>query len=400
MRSTTPSDSDVTAAPRHQRHGRMRVMQLVLSLSPGGTERLVIEIVRGLRAHQVDSVVCCLDTEGAWAREVAEMGVPVITLQRGTGFTPSLARSIAKLVSDCAIDVIHCHHYSPFVYGQLAGLLRPGVRVVFTEHGRLSDAPPSRKRRLVNPLLGRLPAAIYAVSEDLRRHMIAEGFAAQRVEVLHNGIEPGAPATADGRHRARAALGLAPGALVVGTVARLDPVKDLPTLVRAFAALHVAHRHARLVVVGDGPERGRLDDLVGELGLRSSVVLAGHRQDVRALLPAFDIFANSSIHEGVSLTILEAMAAGIPVVATNVGGNPEVVLHDTGILVPGRSEDALASALAMLAADADRRRAMGTAARARVESSFSAQRMVAAYAASYRPGPRVGGGRVPARARP
>src|SRR5262245_6119559 len=151
-------------------------MHVVLSLSPGGTERLVIEIVRRLIPRSIGSLVCCLDDAGEWATELYQVGVPVVALNRAPGFRPGVARSIAKLARVHQVDVLHCHHYSPFVYGQMATLLQPRLRVVFTEHGRLSDAPPSRKRQIVNPVLGRLPHAIYAVSADLRQHMIAEGF--------------------------------------------------------------------------------------------------------------------------------------------------------------------------------------------------------------------------------
>src|SRR5262245_61844520 len=129
-------------------------MQLVLSLSPGGTERLVIEIVRAL-ANRIEFTVCCLDEPGAWAGEVAALGVPVIALSRAPGFQPALAARLARHMKERGIEIVHCHHYSPYVYGLLASMLKPDVQLVFTEHGKLSDAGPSRKRRLVNPLLSR-----------------------------------------------------------------------------------------------------------------------------------------------------------------------------------------------------------------------------------------------------
>jgi glycosyltransferase involved in cell wall biosynthesis len=359
------------------------VMQLVPSLGPGGTERLVIEIVRQLQAISIRSLVCCLDHEGAWAHELTSIGVSVIALNRPPGFRPGISLQIARLADRFSTDVIHCHHYSPFVYGQLAALLRPGLRVVFTEHGRLSDAPPSWKRRCVNPVLGRLPAAIYSVSHDLRRHMIAEGFSPSRVGVVHNGIEVGPLASAVSRCSARASLGVPGDALVVGTVARLDPVKDLTTAIKAFAAVTRQVPNAVLVVIGDGSERADLCRCAASLAVADRVIFTGHRDDARALLPAFDVYVNSSSHEGISLTILEAMAASVPVVATCVGGNPEVVSPDTGILVPPKTPDALAAALAALARDQGRRAQLGGAARRRVERSFSVDDMVARYVADY-----------------
>src|SRR5688572_14097596 len=204
-------------------------MQLVLSLSPGGTERLVIEIIRALRAR-IDFVVCCLDEPGSWAHEVEALQVPVVALARRPGFHPSLALNLARLMKAHQIDVVHCHHYSPFVYGVLASLLRPSTELVFTEHGKLSDAGPSRKRQWVNPLLSRRRGQLRAVSADLRRHMLEEGFQPERLSVLYNGVDPGERPSEFDRHAARVVLGLPLDAFVVGTVGRLDPVKNLGLL--------------------------------------------------------------------------------------------------------------------------------------------------------------------------
>ncbi len=362
---------------------RTRVLQVVLSLAPGGTERLVIELSKQLHAKH-GMAVCCLDEPGAWASELTEIGIPVFSLEREKGFSPELGRRIAALASEQGADVLHCHHYSPFVYGAVARLWQP-LRVVFTEHGRAHDGPPSWKRKFANQVFGRIPASIHAVSEDLKRHLVKEGFAPDRIDVIYNGIDPGGRPTAAEREAARAALGCAPTELVIGAVGRLDPVKDLPTLLEAFARVTSAHATARLVLIGDGPERARLESLVHERDLGGRVSLAGYRRDVRALLPGLDLYVNSSIFEGVSLTILEAMAAGLPVVATAVGGTPEVVSDGvTGRLVPARQPMTLAHAISTLLSNQTMARSFATQGRARVEQRFSLNRMVQSYAAIYR----------------
>ena len=357
-------------------------MQLVLSLSPGGTERLVIEICRHLTGA-IQSSVCCLDQPGEWAAELAALDIPVDSLSRQAGFRPALALELARVLKDRRIDVVHCHHYSPYVYGLLATVIHPRVRLVFTEHGRLSDAAPSRKRKIVNPVLARWPARLYAVSADLKRHMVAEGFPAQRLDVIYNGIAAGERPKRAQRESARLALGVPQDAYVVGTVGRLDPVKNLSSLLRAHGALVRDHPDARLVIVGDGPEFGALQAEAGSLGLGGAVTFTGYRSDVRAIMPAFDVYANTSTYEGVSLTILEAMAAALPVVATNVGGNPEVVVdHETGRLVAGHDRT-IAVALLDLARNPLQRHAMGDAGRWRVKRHFSIERMVQQYAGVY-----------------
>lgn len=360
-----------------------RVMHVVLSLAPGGAERLVIDLSRGL-APAVHSSICCLDEAGLWADTARQAGIPVDVIGRRPGLRPSVGLKIAALATKRRADVIHCHQYSPFVYGAIAGLRRPGLRVVFTEHGRLSDAPPTAKRRWVNRVLGRRPNVIVAVSDELRGHMIAEGFPESAVTVIHNGIDAGAEVTPELRTSARIILEAPEGALVVGTVARLDPVKRLDVLVSAFAGVHARIPASRLVIVGDGPERLRLEGLAAALGVSPAVRFTGMRDDARVLTQGFDVFVNTSASEGVSLTILEAMAASRPVVATRVGGTSEVVTDgQTGVLVPSGQPDAVTDAIIGLWHNPDRRRALGHAARAAVVARFSFERMSRAYLSAY-----------------
>ncbi len=350
--TVTPFERRATApGPPHSHRAPVRVMQVVLSLSPGGTERLVIDICRRL-GNGFDVSVCCLDDEGAWASELRDRDIEVIALNRRPGFRPGIGREIAHLAKQRGVDVLHCHQYSPFVYGRIAKYWLPRLKLVYTEHGRLSDAPPTWKRQLVNPVLGRFDGPIVAVSDELRRFMIDSRFPRERVAVIHNGIDAATLPTPGDRHRARALLGLKDEALVAVSVARLDPVKDFPCLLDAFALVRQVVPHAHLLIVGDGPERAALEARAAQPDLAGSVEFLGLRPDVRAVLPAADLYVNSSISEGVSITILEAMAAGVPVVATAAGGTPEVLADgNAGVLVPVRDPVRLAQAIIALAAD-------------------------------------------------
>jgi L-malate glycosyltransferase len=359
------------------------VMQVVLSLTPGGTEHLVVEICTRLQPGFAVTV-CCLDDEGSWAAGLQRQGIEVIALHRRPGFRPGIGHRIARLAAERGVDLLHCHQYSPFVYGRVAAMWNRGLRIVYTEHGRLSDAAPTWKRRVVNPLLSRFDGSIVAVSGELREYMIASRFPAERVGVIHNGIEPRVPPSRDDREAARRTLGLDDDAFVIATVARLDPVKDLMTLLDAFADVRRRRPRARLVIVGDGPERERLASRAGRDDLAGGVLITGFRADVRALLPAADLYVSSSISEGISITILEAMAACVPVVATAVGGTPEILADGTGVLVASRDPQQLAWAILSLEADAGRRRALAAAARERLETAFTLDRMVDDYASMYR----------------
>jgi glycosyltransferase involved in cell wall biosynthesis len=313
-----------------------------------------------------------------------EAGVRVHVLGRRPGFQPGLGRRLARLAEEENCGVLHCHQYSPFVYGCLAKWFSPRLRLVFTEHGRLAGAEVSSKRRIANGLLTRTPGRLFAVCHELRQFLEAEGFPPGRLEVCYNGIDPGDVASPDTRAAARRLLSLPDDAFAVGSVARLDPVKDLATLLTAFAGLAQARPDARLVLVGDGPERERLEAATRESGLQDRVHFLGARDDVRSLLPGLDAYVNSSTYEGVSLTIVEAMATGLPVVATRVGGTPEVLEHNVnGRLVPAGGADALAAALEDLAGSEAERRRLGRAARETVERRFRFDDMRDTYARAY-----------------
>jgi glycosyltransferase involved in cell wall biosynthesis len=353
-----------------------RVLQVALSLNPGGTERLVVELARRLH-RDVPMAVCCLDEEGAWASELTSAGIAVHALNRAAGFVPMLGARIASLAERHQATVVHCHHYSPFVYGGLARLWRPRTRVVYTEHGRLSDAPPSRKRRIANTVFGLLPSAVFTVSSELRQHLLDEGFSPRLTGVIYNGIDLGPVPDATRRAVMRQRLAVPDDTLVIGTIARLDPVKDLGTLIKALARLQTTA--VMVLVIGQGSERELLEREAEAAGVADRVRFLGHRDDAREWLAACDVYVNSSISEGVSLTILEAMAAGLPVIATRVGGTPEVVDVSSGRLVPPRDPVALEGALAELHSDHALRHRTGCAARRRVEDHFSLDRMIAEY---------------------
>jgi glycosyltransferase involved in cell wall biosynthesis len=377
---TTRSLANNPQAPGRQRPG---VLQVVLSLAAGGTERLVIETIKALK-DTFSMAVCCLDEPGSLAAELTSIGVPLTVLNRQPGFHPSLGRRLAALAREHNAGVLHCHHYTPFVYGCCARAWYRHAQIVFTEHGRLNDAGPSLKRRAANRLLRTVPSAVYAVSHDLSRHMVAEGFSQRQVQVRHNGILPTTRTPDTDRAAARHTLDLPPDAFVIGAVGRLDPVKGLDTLLQAMVRIRLREPRVILVLIGEGPERQRIEDEISRLHLQSVVRLAGFRADVGAIMSAFDVYVNCSTTEGISLTILEAMATALPVVASAVGGTPEIVIDgQTGLLVPARDADALAAAILRVGSLPDGGAALGAAGRARVRAEFSLDQMVNEYARAY-----------------
>ncbi|MDC3954602.1 glycosyltransferase [Polyangium jinanense] len=382
MKKSQDKPAPRAATPRP----RTRVAHVVLGLRAGGLERVVLDLVQGMDRSRFDSMVIALDEPGELASRLAPIDVPLRLLPRGQGLDPSVIGELADLFGREGIDLVHTHNPRPHVHGALAALAARRVtgkrpRVVHTKHGR--NYPGDLGRVLANRMASALSDRIVAVSDDARRVALEiERGSARRLVTIRNGVDTRAYKPGD-VERARQALDVPTGVLHVGCVARLSAEKDHATLIQAFARVRTSHPGARLTLVGEGPERASLEALVKKFGLQGAAHFLGHRDDVAALLPGFDLFALASRTEGTSLTLLEAAAAGLPIVATRVGGNPEIVTDgETGLLVPAGEPVALSDAIGSLWARRDRAR-MGQAGRALVEARYGMGKMISAYETLY-----------------
>ena len=301
------------------------VMQVALSLDVGGLERVILNLVQNA-SNEFRLVVCCLEKPGAWA----DLSPSVVAFDKRPGVDCRLFSKIARLARIERVDVIHTHNSTAHLYGAVAGKLA-GVKVLHTEHGK-NIGEEARSFR-VNRWAKRFTDVTVAVSEQIAREaLIHERVAPDRLVIVANGIcvdQFSLPRNANGRR--------------IGAVGRLVREKNYPLLLSAFNSIP----NAELVLVGDGPLRGELERQAGPL-----VRFLGQRTDVAALLTGFDVFAVSSSTEGMSIALLEAMAAGCPIVATAVGGNVELIEHEvTGLLVPPNDETALRAAIERLLDD-------------------------------------------------
>lgn len=355
----------------------MHVAHLLHSMDVAGAEKLVYDMI-DLLADRVRSSVLCLDHVGDLGRELAHRGVRVACLHRKPGLDSRLPFRLARLLRRLRVDVLHCHQYTPYFYGALARALTPRVKLIFTEHGRHWPDRLRPRRVIANQLFQVLTDRYTAVSAWVKRHLVRyEKMPGRRIAVIYNGLHPGQFDGPVDRAAKRRQLGLAPDAPLVGTVARLAPVKDQATLLRAFARVHAARPDSRLLIAGDGPLREALQRQTRDLGLDGAVLFLGLRRDVPELLQALDVFVLSSLSEGTSVTLLEAMASALPCVATAVGGNPEVIqAGHSGLLTPRGDAQALADCLQQLLADPGLRRRLGQAARQRVRQRFTYPLMV------------------------
>jgi glycosyltransferase involved in cell wall biosynthesis len=365
----------------------IRVLELVVSTGLGGGPAQVRELVGHLPREEF-AVTVAGPAGGPYARIFGECGTPFVEIPTDRLGIRPLAATL-RLIRWSRIDLVHSHGKGAGLYGRLAAW-RAGVPAVHTFHGIHYAGYPAGLGRLYLALerrLARMTEAIVCVSESEARDAAALGLAPRdRTRVIVNGIDASRIAlTAMPRSAARKALGLEPDALVLGTVARFDPVKALDVLLRGFAALAAARPTARLVLIGNGPEAGRLRALAASLGIDARVRFAGVVAEASRLLPALDLYASASRREGLPLALLEAMACGLPVAATRVSGHVDAVEDGiTGVLVEPDDPPALGRALDALVGNPARRAAMGQAALQRVADRFAASRMAAETADLYR----------------
>lgn len=364
----------------------LRTAFVLHALDVAGAEVLVTEMVRQLETRIVPTIFC-LDAIGRMGQALIERGVPVVALGRRPGWDWRVAWRLARELRTRRIDVIHAHQYTPFFYAALARALAvTNARLIFTEHGRHYPDLVSPSRRLANHLVfDRLADAVTAVCGFSARSLAEQdGFAPERIEVIGNGIDAERYGRAGDRACVLRQLGLDPSRRYVGTIARLHPVKDHETLLRAFPAVAAVVSDVDLLVVGDGPLREHLEQLTSTLGLDGRVRFLGVRSDVPAILSGLDVFALSSLSEASSITLLEAMASGVPVVATDVGGNPEIIRHGVEGLLVGRGDvTALGDAIIRVLSEPVVAGAMGAAGRARARATFCLDETVERYYGLY-----------------
>jgi glycosyltransferase involved in cell wall biosynthesis len=350
---------------------RLRVAHVTWGLNVGGLEKLLVEFARHADRARFDLHFVSLTTRGTLADDLERQGWPVIALGDTGGLRPGLVLRLAQVFRRERVDVVHTHDDRPLFYGAAAARLARVQRVLHTRHGQQARNTP--RQVLLFRLAARLADRVACVSDDTAALAVREGVAPGRVWTVPNGIDL----------TRFAYTGPAPGGPAVIT-ARLSPEKDFETLLRAAAIAVRGKPSFRLEVAGDGACMPALKRLTAELGLGGNVRFHGAVHDVAGLLGRAGLFVLSSVEEGISVALLEAMARGLPVAATRVGGNAEVVRDgETGLLVPARDPEALARAMLRLLADPEEARRMGRAGRQRVEARFDVRRMVAAYEAAY-----------------
>lgn len=361
----TDSDNAAAALPRP-----LKVCHLSLTLQTGGLERILADLARHHHPEVCTPSFVAMRAVGRFADEIRELGCAVTQLS-STGRW-SQVRELARRLRDDQIDVLHTHNTYPHLYGSLAARWAGVPVVIQTRHGQ--RAGHGWKSRVLYRSATCLADRVVAVSDDARNLSVdVDRLPSGKVLRIWNGIDLSAF-----RYRGPAAQPIAI------SVARLSPEKDFSTLLCAVALAVQSVPDLQLKIVGDGPERAKLEELARQLGIAGRVEFLGERTDVPELLSTAGFFVTSSTTEGISLTLLEAMAVGLPVVATAAGGNSEIVVDGvTGLITPVGHVERLAAALVSICQRRSEWTALGQAGCDRVHEHFDVQRMVHDYEQLY-----------------
>jgi len=367
---------------------RRLVVHLVYSLGVGGLETLLVDCINRMPAERYRHAVVCLTGYTDFATRISQPGVELYALDKPPGLGLATHGKLWRLLRRLRPAILHTYNLAALEYAFTAAMAGVPVRI-HAEHGRDAGDPQGLnpkhnflRRRLV-PFVDRF----IPVSEDLQRWLKnVVRIPAAKTQFIRNGVDTDRFAAAGQAAATGSPWG--PSDFVIGTVARVQDVKNHRGLVEAFVRLRellpAQREHLKLSIVGDGPLLPALREQVAQAGLQDAVWLPGARADIAALLHTFSVFCLPSLAEGTPVSMLEAMACGLPVVASRVGGIPEVVSDgEHGFLPPAGDREALALALARYAADPALRRAHGAAGRARVQSGFSMATMLSDYTALY-----------------
>ena len=344
---------------------------------------LSISYVRGVDNERFTHIICYLGRNKGRENILTKHGYETIYLgfdRKSTEhFNLRLLFRLSRLLREKKIDIIHCQKHKPTMYGTIAAFLAGRIPVIAHIHGL--GRTRTFQRRLANWILLRGVSKIIAVSDSVRQDALQTNWWLNpgKIITVRNCVDIDAiDRQKNSRKEARSKLGISGEEFVFGTVGRLVPTKGQRFLIDAYAQVKKKIPHARLVIIGDGPLARELQEKAKQLNAFEDIIFTGYRRDVLELLIAFDVFVLPSLAEGLSIALLEAMARGLPVIASKVGGIPEVCGENAcSILVAPQNVSALAFAMVNIASlDEKERKNLGANARQRIKDEFSVDMMV------------------------
>lgn len=360
---------------------KINLMLVTHDLAIGGLQQVVVNICRTIDRDRFNVSVLCLRTLGEYLPEVEALGIPVFSLPKkesGTDYFSFL--KVAKILRDNEIDVIHTHNTQPFFDGTIGSLMSVRAKIVHTDHAR--DFPDKLRYMIAEHLMSYFAYKVIGVSEHTSANLNKyEKIPLRKIETIENGIDGSKYEISVNRAEKLSELGInGECGPILGVCVRLSEQKGLEYLLKAMPKIQSVFPDVKLVIAGDGDLREHLEEVSQKNGVTESVLFLGGRLDIPELLKTFDLYVLPSLWEGLPMIILEAMAAGCPIVATDVGGVARAIKHDdTGLLVEPKDPDSLATAVTTLLQDNALRDRLTSNAKELFENSFSAEIMTKQY---------------------
>lgn len=363
---------------------RLNVLHITYDMRIGGTEMVIKNIIEGSDKTKCSMSVFCIEEPiGPWGLDLQTNNVDLFSHARQSGFDRNLIFKIRTIVKQNKIDVLHCHQYTPWVYGALASIGLK-TRVVFTEHGRFYPDSSSWKRKYVNPLLSMFTHRMTAISAATKQALVDyEWLKGDKIDVIYNGIHGLETNDADIQNL-KSTLSIDSSSLIFGTIARLDPIKNHEMMLNAFAKVLKTSPNCILVIVGDGELMDDLQSQASSLKISQQIRFTGYITYPKEYLGMFDVFLLSSFSEGTSMTLLEAMSLNKPCVVTDAGGNKEIIVHEeTGLVTDNDNMDQFANAMLRLNQQPELIKHYGEQAGKRFSKRFTVELMSDLYQACY-----------------
>jgi sugar transferase (PEP-CTERM/EpsH1 system associated) len=373
----------IASTDNHGNGGRLVIGHTIYAFKDGGMERGVLNLINYGNWDRFSHVVMCLTEAGAFASQIKSPNCSVIEFHKREGNDLQLPRRIAQKAREHEVHILHARGWPTLVETALAARIAGIRRTVYGFHGKtIEDLQGwTLKRRLLQRWLIRSYDEVVTLNSimltDLAKNL---GLRESRIRVIANGVDVEAFRPLDRRALLRAEFGIPQDRFAIGNVARLDPVKNHETILRALGHLCDQGECPYLVLVGEGPHRAALEHEITQRGLKAHVRLFGYSENIPELLNCMDLYVQSSLYEGFSNTIIEAMACGLPVIATDVGGTADLFNDgQQGWLFTREDDETLAALVLRLKQDSELRKSMGRKARQRVVERFSVRSVVHEY---------------------
>ena len=362
---------------------KIKLLHVVLEMDVGGLQRFVYEMSLLMHGEKYDIEVLCLNRLGSFADALIKKGIPVTLLQKNQTRTDfSYPWKLKKFLKEKHFDIIQMHS-GTFLYGSVAAKLAKTKAVVYTDHGRALEE--TRMCIMEEQFASRFVDKIIAVSNELKEHLInVVGLPQEKTGTIINGINVENFSVREKPEYLLQEFNFKQEDKIIGTTGRLDDVKDHKTLIKSFQKVLEKTPNVYLMIVGEGHLKEELDVLVENKKLKDKIIFTGNRKDIPELLNLFDVFVLSSLSEGTSLSLLEAMASGLPAVVTNVGGNTALIKHEVnGLVVEPKNIEQISDSIIEILSDSDKYEKFRKNTLLHVHQNYSISSMIEKYEKEY-----------------